>query len=175
MLSTGNSILISGVGPDRTIDSGPGVTSYARPAAHIDVMRPNGERGDSWAFTEAVTETLTQQSANAPFLQSMLAAGGGYRFVLLDFEKVAKAHMLSVQYDPGVKVVYVGFTLLCLTLIGVFFFSHQRMWIVVEEGRVSLGGDSNRNRLGFEERLKKIAARIRDPHKREEVDNTLRD
>ncbi len=163
------------VGPDRTIDSGPGVTSYARPAAHLDVIRPNGERGDSWAFTEAVTETLTQQTANAPFLQSMLAAGGGYRFVLLDFEKVAKAHMLSVQYDPGVKVVYVGFTLLCMTLIGVFFFSHQRMWIVVEDGRVSLGGDSNRNRLGFEERLKRIAARIRDPHKREEVDNTLRD
>ncbi len=45
------------------------------------------------------------------------------------------------------------------------------MWIVVEDGRVSLGGDANRNRLGFEDRLKKIAARIRDPHKKEEADS----
>ena len=71
--------------------------------------------------------------------------------------------MLSIQYDPGVKVVYVGFALLCLTLVGVFFFSHQRLWIVVEDGRVSLGGDANRNRPGFEDRMKKIMAQIREP------------
>jgi len=82
-------------------------------------------------------------------------------FTLLDFEKVPQAHMLSIQYDPGVKVVYVGFAMLCMNLIGVFFFSHQRLWIVVEDGKVSLGGDANRNRLGFEDRLKRIAANIR--------------
>jgi hypothetical protein len=48
-----------------------------------------------------------------------------------------------------------------MNLIGVFFFSHQRLWIVVEDGKVSLGGDANRNRLGFEDRLKRIAANIR--------------
>lgn len=73
------------------------------------------------------------------------------------------AHTLSVQYDPGAKVVYVGFTLLCLTLIFVFFFSHQRLWIVVEDGSVHMGGDSNRNRLGFEDRARKVAALIREP------------
>jgi hypothetical protein len=48
-------------------------------------------------------------------------------------------------------------------LIGVFFFSHQRLWIVVEDGNVYLGGDANRNRLGFEDRAKKIAGLIRQP------------
>ena len=57
--------------------------------------------------------------------------------------------------------MYVGFTILCLTLIFIFFFSHQRLWIVIEDGKVHLGGDSNRNRLGFEDRAKKLADLIR--------------
>lgn len=73
------------------------------------------------------------------------------------------SHGLSVQYDPGAKIVYVGFAILCLTLIAVFFFSHQRLWIVIEDGKVFLGGDANRNRLGFEDRAKKVLALIREP------------
>jgi hypothetical protein len=48
-----------------------------------------------------------------------------------------------------------------MNLIGVFFFSHQRLWIVVEDGKVSLGGDANRNRLVIEDRLKRRAEHIR--------------
>jgi cytochrome c biogenesis protein ResB len=88
---------------------------------------------------------------------------GAYQFILTDFERAPTATVLSVQFDPGARVVYVGFTILCLMLIAVFFFSHQRLWIVVEDGNVYLGGDANRNRLGFEDRAKKLAALIREP------------
>jgi hypothetical protein len=37
------------------------------------------------------------------------------------------------------------------------------MWIVIEDGNVYLGGAANRNRLGFEDRAKKIIALIRNP------------
>lgn len=149
--------------PDFTVDSnqrvtvGPGIGTYPRPAAHLEVVKPDGVRGEAWAFTES----FVLQMANAPFMQSSFLNMAGYRFTLLDFEKVPQGSMLSIQYDPGVKVVYVGFTLLCLTLIAVFFFSHQRLWIVIEDGKVYLGGDANRNRLGFEDRAKKVAAGIR--------------
>jgi len=156
------------IGQDKKIGTGPGTTTYDRPAAHLQVIRPDGQASDPWAFTEA----FNQEIAAAPFMQS-ISKGSGYRFSLLEFEKVPKAHMISIQYDPGVRVVYVGFTMLCLTLIGVFFFSHQRVWIVAEDGRVSLGGDANRNRLGFEDRVKRIAARIHNPNagKEEQVEN----
>jgi len=146
------------IGGDRKISVGPGGTTYDEPAAHLQVIKADGQSSDPWAFTES----FNQKIAAAPFMQSM-SNGGGYRFALTEFEKVPKAHMISIQYDPGVRVTYVGFAMLCMTLIGVFFFSHQRLWIVAEEGRVSIGGDSNRNRLGFEDRLKKIAARIHNP------------
>jgi cytochrome c biogenesis protein len=79
----------------------------------------------------------------------------------VDFEKVPRTHILSVQRDPGATVVYVGFGLLGLTLAGVFFFSHERVWALVEEpepGRfhVTLGGNTNRNKLGFGDRFRRV-------------------
>jgi len=134
-----------------------GSTEYENPAARLLLLDPTiGER-DSWA----VTATFRQEIASAPFLQSRLSDPPGYQFTLLEFEKVPLAHILSVQYDPGARVVYVGFTILCLTLIGVFFFSHQRLWIVVEDGKVYVGGNTNRNRLGFEDRARQLIARLR--------------
>jgi cytochrome c biogenesis protein len=137
----------------------PSTGDYVNPAAHLEIIKPNGERSDAWAFTEKFLNAV----ANAPFMQSAIASRGGSQFILTDFEKVPQAHMLSIQYDPGANIVYLGFLLLCLTLIGVFFFSHQRLWIVIEDGKVYLGGDANRNRLAFEDRVKKIAAGIREP------------
>jgi cytochrome c biogenesis protein len=89
----------------------------------------------------------------------------GYKLQLLDFERVSTEHILSVQRDPGATVVYVGFGLLALTLSAVFFFSHQRVWAHVEEKgkgayEVVLGGNTNRNKLGFEDRFKKIVAAL---------------
>jgi cytochrome c biogenesis protein len=134
-------------------------TDYTNPAAHLLYVKPNGEEVNAWAFNEAFISQISQ----APFLKSKFLDSGPYQFILTDFEKVSLSHGLSVQYDPGAKIVYIGFAILCLTLIAVFFFSHQRLWIVIEDGKVFLGGDANRNRLGFEDRAKKVLALIREP------------
>ena len=134
-----------------------GSTEYENPAARILFIDPTGEETEFWA----ITDKFRAEIANAPFLQSKLSSPAGYQFTLAEFEKAPLSHILSVQYDPGARVVYIGFTILCLTLIGVFFFSHQRLWIVVENGIVCLGGDSNRNRLGFEDRARRLIALIR--------------
>jgi cytochrome c biogenesis protein len=132
---------------------------YNNPAAHLEITKPNGERSEAWAFTENYLKAINE----APFLKSASLASNGWQITLTDFEKAALAHMLSVQYDPGISVVYLGFLLLCLTLVGVFFFAHQRLWMVVEDGQVHLGGDTNRNRLVFEDKVRKMAAALRDP------------
>lgn len=135
-----------------------GSTEYENPAARIIFIDPNGVESEFWA----ITDKFKSEIANAPFLQSKLIWPAGYQFSLVEFEKVPLSHILSVQYDPGAKVVYVGFTILCLTLIGVFFFSHQRLWIVIEEGKVFFGGDANRNRLGFEDRVNKLIGLVKN-------------
>jgi cytochrome c biogenesis protein len=125
---------------------------YNNPAATLAVTPPGGQAARAFAFPPAMAEA-------APFARQPVA---GYTFRLLDFEKVPKAHVLSVQKDPGSTVVYVGFFLLGLTLCAVFFFSHDRVWAHVE-GReaggteVVLGGNTNRNRLAFGDRFRRLA------------------
>jgi cytochrome c biogenesis protein len=92
-------------------------------------------------------------------------AFAGHKFELIDFEKVGAAHILSVQKDPGATVVYVGFVLLILTLAAIFFFSHQRVWALIERGgdgrcEITLGGNTNRNRLSFEDRFKRLVKEL---------------
>jgi len=126
-------------------------SDYQNPAATLAVTRPGGRPARAIAFTPEMVE-------RAPFAKQPVE---GYTFRLVDFEKVPRAHILSVQQDPGATVVYVGFALLGLTLSGVFFFSHQRVWAVVEERepgefQVTLGGNTNRNKLSFGDRFRRV-------------------
>ncbi len=147
------------VGRDQKVDMSQealGSMDYGNPAVNLGYVSPDGKQGDVWAFNE----TFAKRVANAPFMKKFMDSGA-YQFVIAEFEKAPTWTVLSVQYDPGTTIVYIGFTTLCLMLILVFFFSHQRLWIVVEDGAVYMGGDANRNRLGFEDRAKKVGELIR--------------
>ena len=141
------------VGGAQQDDSGEG--EYNNPAATLAVVGADGRAAKAMAFTPEMAE-------RAPFARQPVA---GYTWRLVDYEKAPQAHILAIQKDPGATVVYVGFTLLGLTLMGVFFFSHDRVWALVEEkgeGRfeVVTGGNTNRNHLGFGDRFKKLVAAI---------------
>ncbi len=128
---------------------------YGNPAATLAVTAPGAKPVKAIAFTPEMAE-------RAPFAKQPVA---GYTWRLVDFEKAPQAHVLAIQKDPGATVVYVGFALLALTLSAVFFFSHERVWALVEEkgdGRfeVVAGGNTNRNHLGFGDRFKKLVASI---------------
>lgn len=102
------------------------------------------------------------QMANIPVAGKPVA---GYTYRLTDFEKVSDRHILSVQRDPGSNVVYIGFVLLFLTLVAVFFFSHQRVWIVIDEREgdrhsVKTAGNTNRNQNAFEDKFRRFASEL---------------
>ena len=49
----------------------------------------------------------------------------------------------------------------------VFFFSHRRVWALIKESEggvteIVLGGNTNRNPLGFEDKFNKIADDVRN-------------
>jgi cytochrome c biogenesis protein len=145
--------------PDFRIISGkPGTESddYNNPAAVLKLSTPAGQQLQAFAF-----------AAELPSGAPVGAPVGGYKFRMVDFEKVPYAHVLSIQKDPGKTPFYLGGSLLILTLCGVFFFSHQRVWTLVEERAdgggfdVVLGGNTNRNKLGFEDRFKRLVNEIK--------------
>ncbi len=127
---------------------------YNNPAAQLLVRTPDGKQERAFAFAQELP-------TGAPVGRAV----GGYKFRLASFEKVADAHVLSVQKDPGATVFYIGSGLLCLTLSLVFFFSHQRFWTLVEprDGaayEVTMGASVNRNQVALEDRFKRLKSAI---------------
>ncbi len=144
--------------PDFTIGQGgrPDTQSeeYNNPAAVLKLTTPAGEAKRAYAFAMELPE-------GAP----VGAAVGGYKYRLVDFEKVPDAHVLAIQKDPGKIPFYLGGAMLIGTLGAVFFFSHQRVWAMIEDSQsggveVVIGGNTNRNKLGFEDRFKKLIKSI---------------
>ncbi len=155
--------------PDFDVDSsGPTTLSrdYNNPAAQLEITGPDGKRAMSFAFNPQLAdqyltkanEKVGKEGGANPLLVN------GNKVILKDFEKVSLNHTLTIQYDPGRTPVYMGFMLLVMALCGVFFFSHQRVWAVIEPNdrgsKIYFGGNTNRNRPAFEGRFNSLVQSV---------------
>ncbi len=72
---------------------------------------------------------------------------------------------LQVVKDPGVWIVYLGFSLLLLGLFITFFLSHRRIWAYIDnEATLSIDifADANKNRAGLQRDIEKLAEIVRE-------------
>lgn len=155
--------------PDFDVDSsGPTTLSrdYNNPAAQLEIVAPDGKRSTAFAFNPQLAEQYlakANEKSGKEGVENPLLVGGN-KILLRDFEKVALTHTLTIQYDPGRTPVYIGFSLLVLALCGVFFFSHQRVWAVIEPSgngsKVYFGGNTNRNKPAFEGRFNSLVQSV---------------
>jgi cytochrome c biogenesis protein len=148
------------IGPE---DPNEDTSGYPNPGAVLRVTPKDGVSQTAYAFG--------QQMAGVPVAKKPIA---GHTYQLADFEKVSDKHILSVQRDPGANVVYVGFLMLFVTLVGVFFFSHQRVWAAVEEkspgkSHVYLAVNTNRNQHAFVEKFSAFVEELKTTPKRGEI------
>jgi cytochrome c biogenesis protein len=132
-----------------------GSADYNNPVAILTVTPAGGAPQNAFAFPMDLPD-------NAPIGKPI----AGYKFKMVDFERVPEAHVIAVKRDPGKAPFYAGGLLLILTLGSVFFFSHQRVWALIEErddGKfdVVLGGNTNRNKLAFEDRFNALHESIK--------------
>ncbi|HEX8288588.1 MAG TPA: cytochrome c biogenesis protein ResB [Pyrinomonadaceae bacterium] len=142
--------------PDFVLNGGKPDTrsaEYNNPAAILNVTTADGQKSKIYAFANKLPD-------NAP----IGAPKAGYRWRLAEFEKAPLAHVLSIKYDPfqGAFIAwYFGGFGLIAALVFVFFFSHKRVWALIEKTNendfaVILGGNTNRNEFGFEDKFKRI-------------------
>lgn len=130
---------------------------YNNPAAVLKVTEPGKETIRVYAFANKLPDNAPINSPKA-----------GYRWHLTEFEKAPFAHILSIKYDPfnaAFVAWYIGGFGLIFALIFVFFVSHRRIWALIEEKadnryEVVLGGNTNRNHLGFEDKFSKIVGSL---------------
>lgn len=155
-LPDGTKIVYDGFYADFTLNKGTPDTrsgEYNNPAATFNVTTPAGETTKVFAFANKLPD-------NAP----INAPKAGYRWRLAEFEKAPLAHVLSIKYDPFSAAFiawYIGGFGLIGALAFVFFLSHRRIWAIVEpnnsgEYEIVLGGNTNRNSFGFEDKFNRI-------------------
>jgi cytochrome c biogenesis protein len=146
-------------------ESGPQTVSehYKNPVAQLEVVSPDGKKSAAFAFGASAAEQYLTDIDVKNGNESLLLLNG-HKVLLTEFEKAGQGHTLAVMYDPGRTPVYIGFILLVASLCSVFFFSHQRLWAVVEPGeqgsKVHFGGNTNRNRPAFEGRFNSMVEAV---------------
>lgn len=130
---------------------------YNNPAVVLNVTSPTEEKVKVFAFAGNVSDKIPVGAPKA-----------GYKWRLKEFEKVPLAHVLSIKYDPfnaAFIAWYIGGFGLIGALCFVFFLSHKRIWAMIDtqngnEFEVVLGGNTNRNEPGFEDKFKKVSQSI---------------
>jgi cytochrome c biogenesis protein len=68
---------------------------------------------------------------------------------------------LQIKADPGIPIVYSGFGLLMLGVI-MSYFSHSQIWAVTKDGKLYLGGRTNRAQVVFEREMIEIIERLQN-------------
>jgi cytochrome c biogenesis protein len=69
---------------------------------------------------------------------------------------------LQVKKDPGIWLVWAGFTLMTLAIGLTFYSSHRKLWVCIEPDKksgktiVTLAGRANRNPQAFEEKFEAL-------------------
>ncbi len=68
---------------------------------------------------------------------------------------------LQVAKDPGVWVVWLGCALMVLGIYGAFLMSHRRIWIRIQGGSVTIGGNASKNQGAFEGQFEELAEKLK--------------
>ncbi|MBT1072462.1 cytochrome c biogenesis protein ResB [Pelotalea chapellei] len=109
------------------------------PAAQVEVHSTSGAT-DSFVVY-----------ANHPELNVSYAKQHGSKLVM--HYKGAQKKMytgLQVAKDPGVWVVWLGCFLMVIGVYVAFFMSHRRVWVRIQNGHITVAGNSSKNQAAFQ-------------------------
>jgi cytochrome c biogenesis protein len=68
---------------------------------------------------------------------------------------------LQVAKDPGVWTVWLGCALMVVGIYGAFLMSHRRVWIRIQNGTVTIGGNASKNQAAFEQYFEELAKKLK--------------
>jgi len=68
---------------------------------------------------------------------------------------------LQVAKDPGVWIVWLGCFLMVIGVYAAFFMSHRRIWIRIQKGTVTMGGNASKNPAAFQHSFEELSERLK--------------
>jgi cytochrome c biogenesis protein len=134
---------------EATTDVAPFEPGRSGPAANIEVHGPDGKTSRIVVYANYPELNLQSAKKNGGLLFSY---GGGKESVYTG---------LQVARDPGVWIVWLGCLLMVIGVYCAFFLSHRRVWVLVKDGEVVIGGNTNKNPAGFELAFDRLVQKIK--------------
>ncbi len=120
------------------------------PAAQVEVHLANGENKTFIVYSN----NPAMNRMNLPYTGGkLLQYRGGEEFMYTG---------LQVAKDPGVWVVWVGCILMMVGIYAAFFMSHRRIWVRVENGIITIGGNASKNQGGFQLFMEKLVTKLKN-------------
>ena len=120
------------------------------PAAQVEVHLTNGENRTFIVYS------------NNPAMNRMNLPSTGGRLIQYVGGEESMYTGLQVAKDPGVWVVWVGCLLMVGGIYAAFFMSHRRIWVRVENGTVTIGGNASKNQSGFQLFMERVVTKLKD-------------
>jgi cytochrome c biogenesis protein len=135
---------------ETTLDIAPYSPGLSGPAANIEIHTPDGG-----------SERLVVY-ANHPELNIEHAKhhGKGPVFHFKGEEKRMYTG-LQVAKDPGVEIVWLGCFLMVFGIFAAFFMSHRRIWVRIQGGTVTVGGNASKNQGAFQQTFECLVERLK--------------
>lgn len=81
--------------------------------------------------------------------------------VTLAIDEVVGSTGLQIKADPGIPIVYTGFGLLMLSVL-MSYLSHSQIWALEKDGKLYVGGRTNRAQVIFEREVVEILDKLAD-------------
>lgn len=135
---------------ETTPDIAPYSPGLSGPAANIEIHTPSGE-------SERVVVY-----ANHPELNIEHAKHHGKGPVLHFKGEEKRVYTgLQVAKDPGVGIVWLGCFLMVFGIYAAFFLSHRRIWVRIQNGSVTVGGNASKNPGAFQQAFEVLVDRLK--------------
>ena len=144
-LPDGSSMHVTEVTPDVS-QFMPGVSG---PAAQVELHTTTGktERFVVYANHPELNIEHAQQHGNGPVIH-------------YDGAQTRMYTGLQVAKDPGVEVVWLGCLMMVIGIYAAFFMSHRRIWVRIQDGTVTIGGNASKNQAEFQQSFDRLAGRL---------------
>jgi cytochrome c biogenesis protein len=137
--------------PDFAIDGGKPISQSSdvrNPGVVLDVVGPDGKAYQNWYFVmypEMEFDNTTPVKLGTAGMAESWKTG------------------LKVKKDLGIPVIYAGLIVASLGVCLTFYLAHRRYWALVDNGRVVVGGWTNRNQGSLQSEMKRLGYKL-DPN-----------
>ncbi|GFE62535.1 cytochrome c biogenesis protein ResB [Geobacter sp. AOG2] len=135
---------------ETTPDIAPYSPGLSGPAAHLEIHTSDGR-------SERVVVYANHPELN---LAHAKEHGKGPVFYFKGEEKRMYTG-LQVAKDPGVGIVWLGCLLMVVGIFAAFFLSHRRVWVRIQQGTVTMGGNASKNQAAFQQVFEQLAQKLK--------------